>query len=181
MTSSQGLDPRGSEEAGMVGPRIKAPVKPGDSYILINDRDEDAEAYDHAGNFLWKRAALARGQGQNWRANRGDTPPGLYKIGQIYRDREQYGSSPAYDQTLMSYGWYSFDLIDLENQEAGNGRAGIMLHGGGSACGWPEAWKPRQRLYPTHGCIRMRNVDLRDLVLPLTQKGTVYVGVHQQR
>ena len=29
---SGGLDPRGSEEACMVGPKLKAPVKPGDSY-----------------------------------------------------------------------------------------------------------------------------------------------------
>jgi hypothetical protein len=41
-----GLDPRGSEEAGMAGPQKPAPVKPGDSYLLVNDRDEDMEAYD---------------------------------------------------------------------------------------------------------------------------------------
>jgi hypothetical protein len=28
-----GLDPRGSEEVGMVGPQKPAPVKPGDSYL----------------------------------------------------------------------------------------------------------------------------------------------------
>ena len=39
-----GLDPRGSEEAGMAGPQKPAPVKPGDSYLLVNDRDEDLEA-----------------------------------------------------------------------------------------------------------------------------------------
>ncbi len=58
-----GLDPRGSEEAGMAGPLKAAPVKPGDSYLLVNDRDEDMEAYDHTGAFLWKIPALARGQG----------------------------------------------------------------------------------------------------------------------
>ena len=36
-----GLDPRGSEEAGMAGPQKAAPGKPGDSYLLVNDRDED--------------------------------------------------------------------------------------------------------------------------------------------
>lgn len=178
-----GLDPRGSEEAGMVGPAIKAPVKPGDSYLLVNDRDQDIEAYDHTGKLLWKAPCLARGQGadNDWRSKNSDTPPGLYKIGQIYRDYERVGHNPPFDATLRSYGWYSFDMIELENQEAKHGRAGIMLHGGGTACGWPGAWAPKQPLHPTHGCVRMHNVDLRDKVLPLTRKGTVYIGVHQER
>ena len=183
LTPTPGLDPRGGEEAGMAGPLIKAPVKPGDSYLLVNDRDNDIEAYDHAGKLLWKCPALARGQGpdNDWRTRNSDTPPGLYRIGEIHKDYEECGPHPAFDTTLRSYGWYSFDLIELENQEAKNGRAGIMLHGGGSACGWPGAWAPKQRLLPTYGCVRMHNIDLRDKVLPLTQKGTVYVGVFQER
>lgn len=178
-----GLDPRGSEEQGLAGPSIKAPVKAGDSYLLVNDRDQDIEAYDHTGKLLWKAPCLARGQGpdNDWRTRNSDTPPGLYVIGRIYKDYEQYGSSPAYSQELMSYGWYSFDLEELESQEIKNNRAGIMLHGGGSACGWPGAWAPKQQLFSTHGCLRMHNVDLRDKVLPLTKKGRVYVGVFQER
>jgi GH24 family phage-related lysozyme (muramidase) len=178
-----GLDPRGTEESGMVGPAKKAPVKPGDSYLLVNDRDQQVEAYDHTGKLLWKAPCLARGQGadNDWRTRNSDTPPGLYKIGQIYRDYERVGDKPAFDATLRSYGWYSFDMIELENQEAKHGRAGIMLHGGGTACGWPGAWAPKQRLHSTFGCLRMHNIDLRDKVLPLTKKGTVYIGVHQER
>ena len=178
-----GLDPRGTEESGMVGPAKKAPVKPGDSYLLVNDRDQQIEAYDHTGKLLWKAPCLARGQGadNDWRTRNSDTPPGLYKIGQIYRDYERVGDKPAFDATLRSYGWYSFDMIELENQEAKHGRAGIMLHGGGTACGWPGAWAPKQRLHSTFGCLRMHNIDLRDKVLPLTKKGTVYIGVHQER
>ncbi len=81
----------------------------------------------------------------------------------------------------MAYGWFSFDMEELEGQEAVNGRSGIMLHGGGSACGWPGAWQPRQALHPTLGCLRLHNIDLRDLVLPLAKQGTVYVGVFQER
>lgn len=178
-----GLDPRGSEEQGLAGPSIKAPVRPGDSYLLVNDRDQDVEAYDHTGKLLWKAPGLARGQGpdSDWRTRNSDTPPGLYVIGKIHRDYEQYGPSPAKTDELMSYGWYSFDLEELENQEAKHGRAGIMLHGGGSACGWPGAWAPRQQLFSTYGCVRMHNIDLRDKVLPLTRKGRVYVGVFQER
>lgn len=178
-----GLDPRGKEEAGMTGPGMKAPMKPGDSYLLVNDRDQDCEAYDHTGKLLWRAPALARGQGsdRDWRTRNSDTPPGLYVIGQIHKDYEEVGPHPAGNDTLRAYGWYSFDLVELENQEAKNGRAGIMLHGGGSGNGWPGAWAPKQPLLPTYGCIRMHNDALRDLVLPLTQKGKVYVGVFQER
>ena len=175
------LDPRGSEEAGMAGPKILAPVQAGDSYLLVNDRDADMEAYDHTGKFLWKVPCLARGVGgPDWRNRNSDTPPGLYRVGQIYRDYDQNRNPPRSD-TAMSYGWYSFDLVEMEGQEAVNARAGIMLHGGGSACGWPGAWAARQRLHPTLGCVRAHNIDLRDKVLPLAMAGTVYVGVFQDR
>ena len=166
----------------MVGPKKPAPVKPGDSYLLVNDRDQDMEAYDHTGKLLWKIPCLARGQGADnvWTKKNSDTPPGLYRIGQIYRDYDQNPSPPQSD-TAMGYGWYSFDLVELENQEAANGRAGIMIHGGGTACGWPGAWAPRQTLHPTLGCIRCHNTDLRERILPLCGKGTVYVGVFQER
>ncbi|MFO7630257.1 MAG: L,D-transpeptidase [Prochlorococcaceae cyanobacterium] len=176
-----GLDPRGSEEAGLVGPKIAAPVKPGDSYLLVNDRIEQMEAFDHTGKLLWKIPCLARGQGadNDWKHNSTDTPPGLYKLGQLYPDYEQNPNPPCSD-TAMSYGWYSYDMLELENQEAKVGRAGIMLHGGGSACGWPGAWAAKQSLVPTLGCIRLHNIELRDKVLPLYRQGTVYVGVFQE-
>lgn len=178
---SGGLDPRGSEEAGLIGPKIAAPVKPGDSYLLVNDRDEDMEAFDHTGTFLWRVPCLARGQGadNDWKHSSTDTPPGLYKLGELYPDYDQNPNPPCSD-TAMSYGWYSFDLVELEQQEVRVGRAGIMLHGGGSGCGWPGAWAAHQQLLPTLGCIRLHNVDLRDKVLPLYEEGTVYVGVFQE-
>jgi len=175
------LDPRGSEEAGLLGPKTSAPVKAGDSYLLVNDRDQDMEAFDHTGKVLWKVPCLARGQraDNDWKHSSTDTPPGLYKLGQHYPDYEQNPNPPCSD-TAMSYGWYSFDLVELEGQEVKVGRAGIMLHGDGSGCGWPGAWAPIQPLLPTLGCIRLHNVDLRDKVLPLYKQGTVYVGVFQE-
>ena len=169
----------------MIGP-TKRPqqfgFKKGDSHLIVNDASETMKAFSFEGKLLWEIPCLARGQYSDfeWKIQRSDTPPGLYKLGTIYKDYEKVGDKPAYDRTLMSYGWYSFDMVELENQEAGNGRAGIMFHGGGSACGWPGAWAPRQALFPTHGCVRCHNIDLRDKVLPLTKTGTVYCSVFQE-
>jgi hypothetical protein len=177
------FDPSGADEAGMVGPKKKAMMQKNDSYLLVNDRDEDMEAYDAFGKLLWKIPCLARGQGSDydWKTNSSDTPPGLYKLGTIYNDYAAYGPNPSYNGTLQSYGWISYDLEEQEGQEAAYGRAGIMLHGGGSACGWPGAWAPNQALYPTLGCCRLKNIDLRDKVLPLYNKGTVWLGCWQEQ
>lgn len=169
----------------MIGPKKRPQdfgFKQGDTHIIVNDITEKAKAFDFSGKLLWELPALARGQGSDieFKLSNTDTPPGLYKIGTIYKDYEKVGTNPAYSRDLMAFGWYSFDLIELENQEAKYGRAGIMVHGGGSACGWPGAWQPMQKLYSTHGCVRMHNQHLKDHILPLTKKGTVYVSVFQE-
>jgi len=168
-----------------VGPKKRPQdfgFKQGDTHLIVNDIVETAKAYSFDGKLLWEVPCLARGQGADneWKRTNTDTPPGLYKLGTIYRDYDSAGPAPAYDRTLMAYGWYSFDMVELENQEAGNGRAGIMIHGGGSANGWPGAWQPRHPLCTTHGCVRMYNADLRDKLLPLADQGTVFVSVYQE-
>ena len=169
----------------MIGPKKRPQdfgFKEGDSHLIVNDAIETMKAYAYGGKFLWEIPCLARGQYSDfeWKIKNSDCPPGLYKIGAVYRDYEINGDKPKYDRTLMAYGWYSFDMIELENQEAKYGRAGIMLHGGGSANGWPGAWAPKQPLVPTHGCCRAFNIDLRDKVLPLTKTGTVFISVFQE-
>lgn len=169
----------------MFGPTKKPQdfgFKQGDSHIVVNDITETAKAYDFSGKLLWEIPALARGQGSDleFRFVRTDTPPGLYKLGTVYKDYEKVGANPAFDRTLMSYGWYSFDMNELEGQVSKYGRSGIMLHGGGSAAGWPGAWAPNQPLFATHGCIRIYNIDLRDKILPLYNKGIVYISVYQE-
>jgi L,D-peptidoglycan transpeptidase YkuD (ErfK/YbiS/YcfS/YnhG family) len=119
------------------------------------------------------------GQHSNWRQRGGDTPPGLYKLGQCWNDVDAVGRSAPYQLTLMQYGWQTYDMIDLEGHEDRNGRAGICLHGGGSACGWPMAWAARQPLYATVGCVRMHNEDLKNVIHPLYKQGTVFISVHQ--
>lgn len=168
----------------MIGPKKKPQdfgFKKGDSHLIVNDITEKVKAFSFEGKLLWELPALARGQGSDFefKFTNTDTPPGLYKIGQIYKDYER-DSDPPYSRDAMAFGWYSFDLVELESQESKYGRGGVMIHGGGSACGWPGAWEPMQPLYSTHGCIRMYNQHLRDKILPLTKTGVVYVSVYQE-
>jgi hypothetical protein len=170
--------------AGMVGPRKAPSLKPGDHHLVADDRAEIMTAYSHAGTKLWTIPCLCRGQGKEaeWKTTGSDTPPGLYKVGKVYRDYEE-DPTGRFTKDRQSYGWYSFDLEGLEGQEGPNSkphRDGIMIHGGGTACGWPGAWAPKQALHPTLGCIRLRNVDLRDRVLPLIASGGVWVSVLQE-
>jgi hypothetical protein len=153
------------------------------SHLVVNDISELMTAYDRTGVKLWQIPCLARGQGgeMDWLHKGTDTPPGIYKLGQLYDDIAVHGERPTYtNDQMMSYGWQSYDMVSLDGNEERSGRAGIMLHGGGTANGWPGAWAARQHLLPTLGCVRIYNIDLRDKVQPLWDRGTVFVSVYQE-
>lgn len=167
----------------MIGPKRKPQefdFLPTDFHLIVNDISETMKAYNFEGKLLWEVPCLARGQyGDNeWRWPQSDTPPGLYLLGTAYRDYLDPDNVPIRDK--KSYGWLTFDMVDLEGNEDGNGREGICLHGGGSACGWPGAWEPKQALHSTFGCVRMHNADLVNSVLPLYDRGKVFVSVYQE-
>ena len=170
--------------AGLDGPRKRPDLKPGDHHLIADDRAQTLTAWTHDGKRLWQIPCLCRGQGREaeWNTTGSDTPPGLYLVGKVYRDYEQ-DPSATFSADRRAYGWYSFDLIGQEDQEGPGsryGRDGIMIHGGGTACGWPGAWAPRQTLHPTLGCIRLHNADLRDRILPLIGMGRIWVSVFQE-
>lgn len=170
--------------AGLVGPKKRPDLKSGDHHLIADDRAESMTAWTHDGKRLWSIPCLCRGQAgeAEWTTTGSDTPPGLYLVGGVYRDYEQ-DPSVKFSADRRSYGWYSFDLEGQEGQEgpgSRHGRDGIMIHGGGTACGWPGAWAPRQPLHPTLGCIRLHNVDLRDRILPLLGLGRIWVSVLQE-
>jgi len=120
-------------------------------HFVVNGESKNMVAYNRDGKSVFQCEARCYGQHNNWRAPNGDTPPGLYEVGVVY---DTSGESP--------YGEYCVDLIDLEGQETGNGRAGISLHGGGSGLANPFA--PYQGWQATHGCIRVQNADLTRIV-----------------
>lgn len=154
---------------------IKDLMRPGDVHVIIDRSEKTAAAFDHTGERLFKIPALARGQHDNWREKGGNTPPGRYRCGVIYDTRHP-------DKDRRAYGDHCIDLIDEENQETGNGRAGVSWHSGGTAC--PDPFADYQPLLPTLGCTRSHNKDMREIVVPLVRKvqargNTVYVTVQE--
>ena len=143
--------------------------KKGDFHLIVNALSKTARAYDSEGKLLWVVPALATGQDPRYWTRAGNTPPGVWHIGQIWKDKDNGEMTPP-------YGWYVFDLVDLEGREDGNNRAGLAIHGGGSSL--PDPFAPYQGLVPTLGCVRMNNQDLIALY-QLTQKGKVFVSVYQ--
>lgn len=137
--------------------KFKDVAKPGDVHIVVDASSESMQCYDHTGKKLWQIEAHTYGQHPDWRKTNGDTPRGLYVVGQIYDTRGE-----------AAYGDWCIDLVDLEDQERGNGRDGISIHGGGSAS--PRPFAEKQGWYATHGCIRCQNGDMRKFVHPTISK-----------
>ena len=168
---------------GMVGPKIQPTLATGDHHLIANDISETMTTWSHDGRKLWTIPCLCRGQGKDneWQSPNTDTPPGLYKVGSVWRDYERLGDHPAtVPVDLYPYGWFTLDLVEMEGQERRHGRAGIAIHGGGSALGSRGCWQPFQPLVTTHGCIRVHNADLRDKIVPLLKSGTIWVSVLQE-
>lgn len=152
-------------------------MKPGDYHLVCNPINKLMRCFEAAtGKELWAIPCLLLGQHANWTRTGGDTPPGVYRFGEIWRDYE----TPTTADDTTAYGWYTIDLIDKTGNEDGNNRAGICIHGGGTVLGWLGSWQGYQELIPTLGCIRVRNQDLRDKIVPLkTRSNSVWVTVHQ--
>lgn len=149
--------------------------KLGDFHMVVNAAISSAKIFSFEGNLLYTVPCMAMGQDPKWWLPGADTPPSVYKLGALYNDK-------ANGTMERGYGWIFYDMIDCdvkgkEDGENTNGRSGVGLHGGGSSLQDPFA--PYQKLVPTLGCLRMHNYDLLHTILPLYNKGTIFISVYQ--
>lgn len=133
--------------------------------------------YSADGRLLYRLPCLAKGQHADYRIPKGDTPPGLYKLGTLYETQK---GEPWY--TWNAFGRYFLDMEGQEQNEEKYGRSGCGVHGGGSSS--PDPLAPSQGLYPTHGCVRVLNKDMENILVPLYRKtrangGMVWMTVYQ--
>lgn len=153
---------------------VRKNMGPNDLHLVCSAKYGKASLFDNTGKKKYTVACLCEGQHDNWRLPRGDTPPGAYKAGVVYTQ------TSANLSQLYSYGRKCVDLVDLDNQETGNDRSGVSLHGGGT--GLPNPVARLQELIPTWGCIRVHNADLEEKIVPDVERcqkrgGTFFVSV----
>lgn len=174
------------------GPKKNPDIRKGDYHLIVNDKTESIKCYNSAGKlhlFGGKHSTLpciAKGRyGDSTWVWGGDTPPGLYRLGEIFISKPWESKAKIW----FPYGKYCWDMVEQEGQENIRGRAGICLHGGGSTAPYPLA--KYQKLTRTLGCIRMHNQHLEDYIFPLThkrvlgfpvrRKNAVWLSVYQDK
>jgi hypothetical protein len=94
-------------------------------------------------------------------------PPGVYFVGPTVpcATRHADGSVTQNNSDDPAYGCYFTYLSDTADDDfAKHGRAGIGIHGGGSAA--PDPFAPEQGWYPTDGCLRLQNADNESILVP---------------
>lgn len=157
------------------------PIVKGDYHLIVNDRETEynskADLYRWDGVKQWSKTCLAKGQTPDYSKANGDTPPGVYIIGALTVTQSNESA-----ETWNAYGKYFFDLAKYSGAEEKYGRAGVGIHGGGTAA--PNPLAPYQQLVPTCGCIRFYNADLEKVILPLYNSvkasgNKIYVSVNQ--
>lgn len=155
---------------------LKSRMKPNDVHIVVNAVTHQMTCYTYTGEKKWTIEAHCEGvNGPGFDRAGGDTPPGVYEIGLVTKTQR---SEP--DSVWYSYGRYFCDLVELENQEASRGRAGVGVHSAGT--GLPDPMADYQGWAPTLGCVRLQNFDQYNTFVPMVKwvkshGGKVYVEV----
>lgn len=131
--------------------------------LLSEDRDESGILMVsdlQNGRVLAVYEALgrgSRGEGDTQFLRNGNTPTGTYSVDRI---------EPTGGWNQSSYGPNgALSLTPTGGNAALAGRKGILVHGGASVAAGSRASAFRKvgDLKPTHGCIRLRNGDMKDL------------------
>lgn len=146
-------------------------LEPRDLHLVFAPAGNVLKVFDAKGGQLFACAAHNRtvrdGQYSHW----GNAPPGLYRLARPVSK----GTAP--------FGPWFVGLEDFGEHRsfADHGRSGIGIHGGGSGLGQPLAPHQSPPWVPTHGCLRLLNVDLIELVHLVKgaqgQGGVCYIDV----
>jgi RHS repeat-associated protein len=100
---------------------------------------------------------LAAGNGRDRMATDNDTPYGTYSY-----DGFQGGTADS--RLGIGYGTGKIIISGLSGEITDSGRSLIRLHGGGTNLEDPGAYALNQELLPTHGCVRMHNGNVNELI-----------------
>lgn len=139
-------------------------ITPKDVHIMISHSWHSMKIFDGSGRLLLKSVALTSGTGGDVDQVGGDTPFGDYQM-----TSEIVPTAPDDYANMAIYGPYFLGLWDMEGQESSRGRAGIGMHAGRQGAYAYSSADPHE-LEPTHGCCRVLEEDLVDVIVPLRHK-----------
>jgi hypothetical protein len=123
-----------------------------DLHVMFDAAGRTLTVWDASHRQLFQAEARNRTTNDGQRGHWGSLPSGLYLLG-----------APVVKNTVP-FGPFYVPITDFGPNRAlaDHGRSGVGIHGGGS--GAPDPFAAHQVWVPTHGCVRMANIDLRQLV-----------------
>ena len=132
--------------------------------MLSSDRGESGQLIVEdagTGRVLGSFEALGRGSqgpGDTQMQVNGNTPTGSYVVTSVQHtatwNQNSYGPHGALRLSPVSGNAHAAEHVA--------GRQGLLIHGG--AVGGTTYWRGANELRATHGCVRLRNQDMRRLV-----------------
>ncbi len=123
-------------------------LNPHDLHTVFNDDSNRLTVWDAKHKAVFVCEARNRAVGGDGFGRWGRCPRGVFQLGLPIALRH-----PAFGRWFVPV----FDVGENDLMKR-NRRRGIGLHGGGS--GLKNPFAPRQGWNPTHGCIRLQNVDM---------------------
>lgn len=139
-------------------------LKPGELHLRFDDTANRCTVYQQmVGTQVVRMTCEMRNEAvRRWFGKWGWCPRGTYLVG-----------SPSRVNGAAFGEWFTplFDTAP-DGPMHKEGRSGIGIHGGGT--GLPDPFAPNQGWKPTHGCLRVQNIDntaLAMLVRSAQQKG----------
>jgi len=138
-----------------------------DRHFVFNATHHQLKCFKSNGELEWHIRAHGEGTGGAPSKHLGNTPSGLYRVGEVV--------ATPHDNRFGPYE-IKLDVVELDN---GVRRGQIGIHGGGSDLLKPFA--AEQGWEKTHGCIRVQNHDLGLIVNKVRgvqgKRGQVWVTV----
>lgn len=129
-------------------------LKPHDTHMILDRSARSLQLYALGGTLLLECEAhnVTTNNAGAFSEHNAPCPPGQYLLG------------PPVEKNTVPFGKYFLLLADYDGHHtmAENGRSGVGLHGGGS--GQPDPFAPHQGWTVTHGCWRLANASLEQLV-----------------
>ncbi len=146
-------------------------VDPWGLYVMRLNRDlNQMNLYSQTGSYIGEWSVRTSGTYASHAVQYGSTPNGYYRVtaatagdGFVNANVSNYNSGRS-DINPASLGMGEVALHPLQTEPGTQSRSGIAIHGGGMGRTISHPYADHQGWLKTHGCVRMQNADIVNLV-----------------